>query len=329
MQKLKYLIKIISHMNFKGFFATIGEIHKKSRKSRIWLFFDIIYCGLKYQAGYIDYKAIHMYDLNAAQRDTHITRGRFNAFVKKYNDPKYAYLFFDKAKFNETFAKYMLRDWLLLDGHNQAEFQEFLKKNDEFIAKPVDGTNGKGVVKIKSDQANYQELMDNGQCLVEGAVKQCAEIAKLNPSSVNTLRIMTFYSDKGAKIVKTTIRIGNGGVVDNFGSGGMMTHINPDTHEIAFPAVDKKGEAYEIHPLTKIKFVGYKIPRLDEVWATCLEASAVVKEIRLVAWDVAITDKGICLIEGNDFPGHDLYQHPIHFPDGYGSYPDFLAILKD
>ena len=31
-----------------------------------------------------------------------------------------------------------------------------------------------------------------------------------------------------------------------------------------------------------------------------------------IGWDVAFTPDGPCLVEGNNFPGHDIYQLPEH-----------------
>ena len=41
-------------MHFDKMFEKIDDIHKKTGKSKIYLFFDMINCGLKYQAGYMD-----------------------------------------------------------------------------------------------------------------------------------------------------------------------------------------------------------------------------------------------------------------------------------
>ena len=68
MEKTKYLFQRIVKMNYKNFFKVINNIHKKTGKSRIYLFFDIIYCGLKYQAGFFDYELFEMYNLNRKRR---------------------------------------------------------------------------------------------------------------------------------------------------------------------------------------------------------------------------------------------------------------------
>mgnify|MGYP003490077018 CR=1 FL=1 len=76
----------------------------------------MIHCGMKYQAGYMDYKLFEMYDLNDKQRKTIVTRGINNSIVKKYNNPEYMKYFHEKPLFNKKFNKYLLRDWLQLDG---------------------------------------------------------------------------------------------------------------------------------------------------------------------------------------------------------------------
>lgn len=35
-------------------------------------------------------------------------------------------------------------------------------------------------------------------------------------------------------------------------------------------------------------------------------------------WDVAITPDGPLFVEGNEFPGHDIYQLPEHTPNKIG-----------
>ena len=60
MHKIKYLIDRIIHMDYKSFFKTIKKIHIKSNKNSFIIFIDIIYCGIKYQAGYTDYDLFEM-----------------------------------------------------------------------------------------------------------------------------------------------------------------------------------------------------------------------------------------------------------------------------
>ena len=89
MSKLSYLIRRVTRMDYKAMNAKIKDIHEKSGKNRIWIFFDMAHCGRKFGAGYMDYWLYEMYNLTEAERDTYITRGRNYELVKRYNDPAY------------------------------------------------------------------------------------------------------------------------------------------------------------------------------------------------------------------------------------------------
>ncbi len=328
MEKIKYLIKRIFAMNYKSFLEVINRIHHKTKKSRIYLFFDIIYCGLKYQAGYFDYELFEMYNLNRKQRKTVLTRGINNHFVKKYNDPSFTPIFVNKDKFNEKFKDFIKRDWMIVTENNRDEFLEFIKDKGEIIVKPTNGTHGDGIRKIKPTKDTYDELLKNGTTLVEEVIKQIPHMNKLNDSSVNTIRVITLNDDGDVHIVVAYLRIGNNRVVDNFNGGGMVVPVDVEDHIIHYPAVDKKGNVYYYHPTTNTSIVGFTIPDFDKIEELVTAASKIVPEVKYIGWDVALSTKGPCLIEGNDYPGHDIYQLPPHRTDGIGVLPQFQKYLK-
>ena len=329
MGKAKYLIKRILKMNYKQFFDTIDTVHSKTNKNKLAIFIDIINCGIKYQAGYIDYNLFEMYNLTKEERKTIITRGINNEILKKYNDQSKAYIFEDKALFNKLYDKYLNREWIYLKD-NLEEFKEYLKNKKEIIVKPLSLSCGKGVEKIKvSDyepEELYNHLIKTERYLVEDVAKQNNEISKIYPESVNTVRIVTLNK----KVVAAFIRFGNlGNVVDNFNHDGMVTTINIENGIVEYPALDKKKNIYEIHPYTNEKIIGLKIPMWDKVKELCIEACSVTPEIGYIGWDVCVGEKEPCLIEGNDFPGHDLYQLPIHRNDGIGLLPIFKKAMEE
>ena len=73
-------------------------------------------------------------------------------------------------------------------------------------------------------------------------------------------------------------------------------------------AIDKDLNHFEVHPKSKVKFDGFQIPNWEKAKELVLKASLVNNHIHMVGWDVAITEKGTTLIEGNRRPGFDLIQ---------------------
>ena len=330
MGKLAYLVKRVSSMSFANMFKTINLVHDKTNKNKVYLFFDVIYCGLKYQAGYVDYNLFEMYKMNNKERKTVITRGINNAITKKYNDMTYAYKFEDKALFNALFDKYMNREWIYIKEASVDDFKKYLKNKKEIIVKPLSLSCGKGVEKLKvkdyKPEELYNHLLKTEQTLVEDVAIQHKVLNDLYPYSVNTIRVVTLNK----VVVAALLRIGNdNNIVDNFNHGGMVTTIDIKTGKINYPAIDKSGNVYEIHPQTKKSIIGTKIPMWEDVKKMCIEACNIVPELGYVGWDVCLGEEKPFLIEGNDFPGHDLYQLPVHRSDNYGILPIFEEAMKE
>ena len=336
MYKVKYLIGRIKNMNFKKLFDTINEIHNKTNKLKIIIFIDMIICAIKYQSGYVDYLLFEMWNLNNKERKTVLTRGKNNIFVKYYNDKNYNHIFLNKNEFNEKFKKYLKRDYIILND-NKKEFNKFIKNKKIIFCKPINGTHGDNMEKIvikdfKGDLYNY--LIKKNLKLIEEVVIQCKKMNDLYPYSINTVRIITVNRYDGkVKVVAAYQRIGNSGrIVDNYNGGGMVVPINEQTGIIEYPAVDKLKNIYYKHPITNTDIVGFKIPMYKEAVNLAKKAAKVVKEIRYVGWDIAITDKGPVIIEGNEYPGHDIYQLPPHRTNNIGVLPKFedaLGKIKD
>lgn len=330
MRKIKYLFKRIFSMNYKGFLNTISDIHKKTKKSRLLIFFDVVYCGFKYQAGYIDYNLFEMYSMNKYERSTVITRGINNEIIKKYNDLEDMKIFNDKIKFNKKFNNYLKRDWLEITKNNEKEFIKFCKKHTKFIAKPTQESCGKGVELIDTEGKDlkkiHDELFISKHILIEELVEQNDKLSALHPDSINTLRVVTL---KGM-VVTSLLRIGNNhNHVDNFNHEGLCAPIEIDSGKIIYKAIDKKGNLYENHPLTNKEIVGFKVPKWNEVKKFCEAAALEIPKVGYVGWDVCVTkDNDICFIEANEFPGHDLYGLPPHRTNNIGLLPKFKEAME-
>ena len=333
MSRISFVIKRVGKMDFERMRETARMLHKKTGKPTVWLLADMGKCALKYNAGYMDYKIAEMYRLNDAQRRTVITRGISNEIVRRMNDKAYWHFFDDKTEFNTLFSKWVQRDWIKTDDSLTAEkLSAFLADKDQVIYKPLEGSSGQGIVKYKKEDWQelplfMEQLSEAGDGLLEEVVIQHPEMARMCPTSVNTVRIATLLGDKKEGIVYAFLRIGNGRVMDNVDCGGMAARVDLSSGTLLTVGADKQGNTYEKHPITKTPIVGFEIPFFEEAKQMCLEAMRVVPQVRFVAWDVAITPKGPRFIEGNSFPSHAVPQFAAHYPDGIGILPEFKKFL--
>ena len=305
------LIEYAKAGNLKRFRDNLKEISKKENKNTFYLFNHFLLTFLKSGCGYSDYLNYQLYNKTFKEISEYVTIKHQDKFYEIVSPAKYKTFFTIKPNFLNNFKDFINRDFF--ENGTVDDLKKFLSNNEEFMVKPRDGLGGKGVYKeyrknIK-DVNEFYDYLKNNNLFIEEYVKQNKEINRLCKESVNTIRIMTFAYNGKSEIVYAAMRIGNGvNNVDNFHQGGMGCKIDLDKGILIGDAYDKDLNHFKVHPKSQVKFDGFKIPYWEEAKKLVLDASKVNNNIHMVGWDVAITDDGPTLIEGNRRPGFDLIQ---------------------
>ena len=323
----------LTKMDYKRMWSVTATVSERSGISRPRLMLDMLVCAAKYNAGYMDYMIARMWEQNDAQRRTVLTRGINNQIVRRMNDKADWHAFDDKAAFNRAFSKWITRDWMEADGQTSIDaLKTFLKGKQTVFVKPLEGSSGQGIEKYTAPDwtdmdAFASKVRAVGKCVIEEGIVQHPRMAELNPGSVNTVRISTLIGDKKEGIVYAFLRIGNGKIMDNVDCGGMAARVDLISGKLLTVAADKAGNTFTKHPITGTEIIGFQLPCFEEAKAMCLEAMRMVPSMRYVAWDVALTEQGPTLIEGNSFPSHAVPQFAAHYPDKIGILPEFWKFI--
>lgn len=297
--------------NLKKFSKNLDKVKKETGKSKISLYFNFLKCFLITGGGYTDYLNYEFYKKNIKEIKEYATIKTQDKFYEIVSPNKYKTFFSIKANFLNNFSKYIERE-SFYQG-TKKEFDKFIKNNKTIIYKPISGLAGTNVKKvvvkdIKNLDEFYDEVISN-DILLEGFVKQHHEIDEFASTSCNTIRVMTFGYNGKSKILCAIMRFGNGVAdVDNFHQGGMACLVDVEKGILVGDAINKNLDHYKLHPKSKKKFDGFKIPNWNIVKKTCLEAALVSDKIHVVGWDVAVTEDGCTFIEGNRRAGFDLVQ---------------------
>lgn len=145
-------------------------------------------------------------------------------------------------------------------------------------------------------------------------------------TSVNTIRTMTL-TDKNGKghVVKAMLRAGVGDTdVDNYAVGGSIYEVDWETGIVCSRGKSKAGANHIKHPGTDIIMLGYQIPHWDKVMEASRKAAEHLPQVGIIGWDVAITEDGIDMIEGNHNPDYEFYE----YLGSNGYYEVFKNIMK-
>ena len=293
---------------------------KNTAPGRLSLMADVLWERLFHGTEIQDYFQYEFYKLKGRERRRYMTFSKLRYTMKAANDPAKRAVFDNKALFNRTFADYVNREWLDAEDAGDGDAADFLKKHPSYFAKAKAGMFGKNAGKRtwkpeNGDEALKKEiawLRENG-CIAEELIAQHPALARFNPDSVNTLRVVTLRPKDGEpRVMAAVLRIGRKGkTADNFHHYGIASTVDVETGTVNSPGIDREFKRYLYHPDSGEEIIGFRVPSWDKVTALVKKAALVVPEVRYVGWDVAIDDRGeVQLIEGNYGADPDVTQMP-------------------
>lgn len=265
-----------------------------------------------------------MYDMTDAQQETVLLASIQKALHTKYGvNNDFVKLIRDKERTNIFFSEYIRRPWCVNTKVSFEEFARVFANTTRIIYKPLGGNRGFGVEAFDLNPENMREVYEHLAAYPAGVLEQYVvqhpDMLKLCPSSVNTIRVVTFSSNsvpvtpdgKHMDIAYTALRIGGGGsIVDNFHSGGMVAHIDLQTGCLITDAADMECNVFTHHPATGLKIKGFQIPYYQEILQMVTDAVTKHKIEGYIGWDIAVAEDGPILIEVNNRPGVVLLSTP-------------------
>lgn len=219
--------------------------------------------------------------------------------------------------------KCIIENGVIINNNSPNQHQFFLKVleqelNVELFIKSLTGECGEDIFElskfngifylngIEEELSNIEKIINNGVFVVQDKIQQHKSLSSIYAKSVNTMRFMTVKNSSNNIIISPCVlRVGtNGSVVDNWAKGGLVIPINNDgrLEKYGFykPGEIKMGGGKTtMHPDTHTLFEGYKIPFFKESIEMAIKSHKYLN-VHSIGWDIAFTENGAIIIEGND-----------------------------
>ena len=194
---------------------------------------------------------------------------------------------------------------------SREEAIELCLREKSFIVKRAMSSSGGMSIKVFDEGEISRDTVekifsDYGMnFVIQELVRQHADLAALNPSSLNTLRVMTLYFQGEVHVLSAQLRIGgNGARVDNYSSGGFACNVNEDGR-LSERAVSKAQGWATVHP-NGYAFSDVVVPCFGKVIETIKREHARLSHLNLIGWDFAVSESGEpVFIEINMVPGQN------------------------
>jgi hypothetical protein len=166
----------------------------------------------------------------------------------------------------------------------------------EFVAKPARETGGGSRVTFLGFNGLTafvpENLKRNSDWIVQHPIRQHADMARLNSSSVNTMRIVTIRMDADVSIVSAFVRFGiSDSRVDNLTAGNVAVGVQDDGR-LRKDGYDINFRRVANHPTQGFAFDSFVIPSFVAAKQTCLDLHQGIPDLDLISWDIAIDEHG-------------------------------------
>ena len=290
----------------------------------------------------------YLYSRNGVYSEKYIPASIYNSeLIYRLNKYQFRHAYVDKGFYDTLFPdinrpKTIVKNvnGYYYDEHNALTPEEAVERCSnlkEAIIKPtLEGTWGQGVKLIRTENGMIPSLNCSIQDLfkkyrrsfiIQERFEQHEIIANLNPTSLNTLRVMSYRRGNEIVILYAVIRIGRiNQVVDNETAGGIKADIDLQTGRIKGVAFGSPKEP--LMPKTDVGTVldGYQMPCFPKVLSLVKEMHLRLPYFNLIGWDMSVDKDGNpALIEWNR--AAELSQ-VAHGP-AFGEYTEeILSIVK-
>lgn len=239
----------------------------------------------------------------------------------------------DKYNIYKKLKKYYKREIVAVRNKSEiSRLGRFLTKHKKIVVKPIDGSLGKGVRTLTIDEWKQnshefeKKLFENypNGVLLEEVIDQHEDMAKFNPYSANTLRVMTIRVSDNDIRTFTALRIGTTkDVTDNVCREGLTCRVDTITGEISDPR-NGSGEVFDQNPNTGVQITGDKVPYIQEAIEFAKEITMQMPDYRYCGWDIALSKDGWVIVEFNGKSGVVCLESAM----GYGFRQEFEEIFE-
>lgn len=206
-------------------------------------------------------------------------------------------------------------------------------ENLEFVVKVSSGTGGGVGVTIGTFaevKSTIEKLLDDKiDFIIQPLIFQHQELSKFNPTSINTLRVMTMRCHGEIHFISSILRMGNGGRVDNASSGGISIGMDQTGK------LNKRGFNYALdkvfykHPFSNVDFADdHHIPFFADIVELAKDKHQKLKSQDLVSWDLTVDQNGVISIIEYNILWADISFHQGNNGPVFAPFFDFIKELN-
>ena len=319
MKKIKKTYKKVKNF-FKHLNKSINYMHDLSGIPRFILFFDIVWCRIRYGLSHNEYRIYEFYNIDGNKRKTYLNIRRHKRMEKYLLDEKIINVINDKDLFLKRFDEYVKRDVIDVDDLSFKEYENYCLKNKKILCRSNKSSFLKtykiyDVKDFRSPAYMIEKIKKDKLVLIEKCYSQYKKLKEINEELV-LINVTSIYNEGKCNIISSSIKFKDGneiisGSIDTK-NGVLVGHLK-----------DSDGKNYSN------KYAGYEIPKYEEIIKRVKKLSKEMEEIKEIEWTFSINSRGtIYLMDANIYEDFVFAQTPEFLKNKIGFYPQYKKVRK-
>lgn len=276
-----------------------------------------------------------LYDFKHNDKKEYLSE--FDWYRSRYINEPFDFAFNNKVVCAEILKPHIkvAENYFIKNKGNVLDFEEGLRSHEDIVARLINEerlvikpfamgkgngvhllTSDKGKLYIDSSECSRDELIDflkkrDGYIICE-FMKQHGYSSRIYDKTVNTIRFITMRDTETHefKVFFAVQRIGTAKTipVDNGSKGGLVANIDLETGTLSEARCLKDLGVFKVHPDSGNPIEGVQIPGWQDIKEQMLKVCRKIPYMDFIAWDLLVTDEGICVIEANTSSGVNIIQ---------------------
>lgn len=178
----------------------------------------------------------------------------------------------------------------------------------------------------------FKKKAAESSLIVQPVLKNHPSINQFSSGGLCTLRVLSVINTDGVpEVLLCSWRMPTGNAfVDNFFAGGLAASLSAEGYLTTAVGRDVRNGEFSNHPDTQASISGQPLPGYEKMIDLALTAHSFANDIQFMAWDVALTENGPMLLEGNTRWCAKVVQVPSSTPLGKTKFVEvFDRIMAD
>ncbi len=269
-------------LKIKVFNKNIRYVHRKTKVLKIFIFFDILWCKIRYLISSNEYRVYEFYFMKNKERKHYLSKAVHNFYQRFLCPKKLLHMLNNKENLYTRLNGYTRRNIIDINDIRFKEFEALARENESFICREKEGSVFKSykvysLNDYRSPAFLSEKIKDDKKYLIEKKFEQHRLLREISEEYI-FVNFVTVFNANRVDVISSSIKFRDGSFM-------ITGHVDLKNN-----CVDGKLK------INRIKDYGdgenYPLPKLDRAIKLVKECAKELSEIKEIEWSVCFNRRG-------------------------------------